>query len=64
MKTFRNPEEEVDSWRLQIYEETKDLTPEQLAERNRKFNEKTEMWAKQNGIRFIKNEINRKEVVQ
>jgi len=63
MKKFKNPEEEVNSWRLQIYEETKDLTPEQLAERDRKLSETTKELAKKYGFKIVENAITMKEIV-
>jgi len=30
IKKFKTPEDEVDSWKLKVYEETKDMTSEQL----------------------------------
>ena len=39
MKTIRKIEEEVNQIRLKIYEETKDMTPAQRAERTNKIAE-------------------------
>jgi len=39
MITYKSVEEEVNQIRLKIYEETKDLTPEQYTERVRKIGE-------------------------
>jgi len=39
MKTYKTVEQEVNQIRLKIYEETKDLTPEQYTERVRKIGE-------------------------
>ena len=39
MKTFKTVEKEVNQIRLKIYEETKDLTPEQYTERVRNIGE-------------------------
>ena len=50
MKTFKTVEQEVNQIRLKIYEETKDLTPEQYTERVRKIGEAT---AKKYGFQRI-----------
>jgi hypothetical protein len=39
MKTYKTVEQEVNQIRLKIYEETKDLTPEQYTERVRRIGE-------------------------
>ena len=39
MKSFKTVEQEVNQIRIKIYEETKDLTPEQYMERVRKTGE-------------------------
>ena len=39
MKTYKSVEQEVNQIRLKIYEETKNLTPEQYTERVRKIGE-------------------------
>ena len=39
MKTYKTVEQEVNKIRLKIYDETKDLTPEQYTERVRKIGE-------------------------
>ena len=39
MKTFKTVEQAVNQFRLKIYEQTKDLTPEQYTERVRKIGE-------------------------
>ena len=39
MKTYKTIEQEVNQIRLSIYEETKDLTPEQYTERVRRIGE-------------------------
>jgi len=39
MKTYKTIEQEVNKIRVSIYEETKDLTPEQYTERVRKIGE-------------------------
>ena len=62
MKTFKNPEEEVDLWRLKIYEETKDMTPEQRSERNRINRKKSMEYAKKYGFKIVENAITMKEV--
>ena len=40
MKTYKTIEQEVSQIRLIIYEETKDMTPDQYTERVRKIGEK------------------------
>jgi len=39
MKTYKTVEQEVNQIRLKIYEETKDMTPEEYTERVRKIGE-------------------------
>ena len=59
---MRNPsnfEHELDEIRVQIYEETKDLTPVQRAERTRKIGEAA---AKKYGFRIATNEEMRQEL--
>jgi hypothetical protein len=50
METFKTVEREVNQIRLKIYEESKDLTPEQNMERVRKIGEAA---AKKYGFRRI-----------
>jgi len=50
MKTISKIEQEVNQIRLKIYEETKDLTPEQYKER---LNKLTEAAAQKYGFRVI-----------
>ena len=42
MKSIKSTEQEVNKIRLKIYEETKNLTPEQYTERVRKISEEAE----------------------
>jgi len=39
MKTYKTVEQEINQIRLKIYEETKDMTPEEYTERVRKIGE-------------------------
>ncbi|MCL1864581.1 MAG: hypothetical protein FWF73_02075 [Spirochaetes bacterium] len=50
MKTYKTIEQEVNQIRLRIYEETKDLTPEQYTERVRRIGENA---AKKYGFQHI-----------
>jgi hypothetical protein len=50
MKTFKTVEQEVNQIRLKIYEETRNLTPEQYTERVRRIGENA---AKKYGFRRI-----------
>ncbi|MDR1705402.1 MAG: hypothetical protein LBS19_12050 [Clostridiales bacterium] len=50
MKTISRIEQEVNQIRLKIYEETKDLTPEQYKER---LNSVTEAAAKEFGFKIV-----------
>ena len=52
MKTISNIEKEVNQIRLKIYEETKDLTPEQYRQRLDKI---TEAAAKKYGFKVVPN---------
>ena len=61
MKTYYSKiEEELDQIRLKIYEETKDLTPEQLAECDRKKNEE---YRRKYNFKYVENAFTM-EVVQ
>ena len=50
MKTYKTIEQEVNQIRLKIYEETKNLSPEQYTERVRKIGESA---AKKYGFRRV-----------
>jgi hypothetical protein len=50
MKTYKSVEREVNQIRLEIYEETKNLTPEQYTERVRKIGEEA---AKEYGFQRV-----------
>jgi len=50
MKTISNVEQEVNRIRLNIYEKTKDMTPEQLTEYYRKSGEES---AKKYGFKIV-----------
>jgi hypothetical protein len=50
MKTISNVEQEINQIRLKIYEETKDLTPEQYRER---LNRVTEAAAQKYGFKIV-----------
>jgi len=50
MRTPNTIEDEIDRIRLKIYEETKDMTPEQRAERR---NHKVEASVKRMGYKFV-----------
>ena len=50
MKRYRTVEDEVDEIRLRIYEETKDLTVEQYAERMDKLEEE---YMRKYGFKFV-----------
>jgi len=52
MKKFNTIEQEINQIRLRIYEETKDMTPEQLTEYYRKSTDAT---IKQYGFKVIPN---------
>ena len=52
MKMYKTVEQEVNQIRLQIYEETKDLTPEQYTKRVRKIGEEA---AKKYGFQRVAN---------
>ena len=57
MKTFKTVEQEVNQIRLKIYEETKNLTPEQYTERVRRIGENA---AKKYGFQRIDGGISSK----
>ncbi|MCL1865735.1 MAG: hypothetical protein FWF73_07995 [Spirochaetes bacterium] len=52
MKTYKTIEQEINQIRLKIYEETKDLTPEQYTDRVRRIGENA---AKKYGFQRITN---------
>jgi len=52
MKTINKIEQEINQIRLQIYEETKDLTPAELKERYRKIEEEA---TQKYGFKFVEN---------
>jgi len=52
MKKFKNPEEEVDSWKLKVAERRKNMTPEELDEYYRRNREEL---AKKYNFKRVKN---------
>ena len=61
MKTYNSFEDELDAIRLAIYEEIKEMTPE---EETAYFRRKTEPILKRLGISAIEGEIVRQSVIQ
>ena len=55
IKKFKTPEDEVDSWKLKVYEETKDMTSEQYVAHTKRS---VKAFLKECGYKLVKNPDN------